>query len=95
MKQEADMTNMTKLNSGGSTELATHEDIVSILGELDLEKILAILSLQPTIADLEAASLWLGGDTDVFGAGEPIKGPASEIVSILTADEEEEESRAG
>jgi hypothetical protein len=81
---------MAKSNSGGDTKVATHDDIRSILGEIDTEKLVTILSLQPTIADLEAASLWLSGDADVFGAGEPIKGAASKIVTILTAEEEEE-----
>jgi hypothetical protein len=81
---------MTKLNSGGTSTAATRDDITSILGELDQAKILAIISLQPTIADVEQASLWLSGDTDVFGAAEPVKGKASHIVTILTEDEEEE-----
>jgi hypothetical protein len=81
---------MTKLNSGGNTTVATNKDIVSILGEIDHEKLLEIISLAPTIAEVEAASMWLSADADVFGAGEPIKGRASHIVSILTAEEEEE-----
>jgi hypothetical protein len=81
---------MTKLNSGGTSTAATRDDITSILGELDQAKILAIISLQPTIADVEQASLWLSGDTDVFGTAEPVKGKASHIVTILTEDEEEE-----
>jgi hypothetical protein len=81
---------MTKLNSGGTSTAATRDDITSILGELDQAKILAIISLQPTIADVEQASLWLSGDADVFGAAPPVKGKASHIVTILTADEEEE-----
>ena len=56
---------------------------------------LAIMSLQPTIADIEEASMWLEGDADVFGAGEPVKGVAAEIVTILTENEEEEPPRAG
>jgi len=34
--------------------------------------------------------VWLAGDTDVFGAGQPLKPVAGEVVAILTADEEEE-----
>jgi hypothetical protein len=45
------------------------------------------------IADLEQASLWLEGDTDVFGAGEPIKGVASDVVTRLTENEEKEPPR--
>ena len=82
---------MPKPDSGG-TALATHDDVTSVLGNLDPEELLAIMSLRPTIADLEEASLWLSGDTDIFGASEPIKGVASAIVTILTANEEEKEA---
>jgi hypothetical protein len=85
---------MPRPNSGG-TALATHNDIKGILGDIDPAEMLAILSLQPTIADIEEASVWLEGDPDVFGAGEPVKGVASEIVTILTENEEEEPPRAG
>ncbi len=84
---------MPKPNSSG-TALATRDDIQGILGNLDGEQMLAIMSLRPTVADLEEASVWLEGDTDVFGAGEPIKGVASDIVTILTENEEEEPARA-
>ena len=52
------------------------------------------MSLRPTIADIEETSLWLEGDTDVFGAGEPITGVAADIVTLLTENEEEEPARA-
>ena len=74
--------------------LATHADVRAALGAIDNAKMLAILALRPTIVDLEEASLWLSGDADVFGAGPPLKGTASAIVSLLTADEEEEPPRA-
>jgi hypothetical protein len=84
---------MPKPDSGG-TALATHDDIQGVLGNLDPAQMLAIMSLRPTVADIEEASVWLQGDTDVFGAGEPLKGVASEIVTILTENEEEEPVRA-
>lgn len=86
---------MTKLNSGGTSTLATHDDITSILGKIDRAKLIEIISLEPTIADIEQASLWLSGDADVFGAAPPVKGKASHIVTILTANEEEESPPAG
>jgi ribonuclease Z len=55
--------------------LATADDVARILGNLDETKMLPILALRPTIADVEEASIWLGGDRDVFGPGEPLKGP--------------------
>jgi len=84
---------MPKLDSGGIA-FATHHDVKAILGNIDPAQLLAIMSLKPTIADLEQASLWLEGDTDVFGAGEPIKGVASDVVTRLTENEEEEPPRA-
>ncbi len=85
---------MPKSNSGG-TALATRDDITGVLGDIDPAEMLAILSLRPTIADLEQALVWLEGDPDVFGAGEPVQGVASEIIAILANNEEEEPSRAG
>jgi hypothetical protein len=71
--------------------VATSDDVARILGKLDPGKMLPIVELRPTVRDLEEASVWLGGDRDVFGPGMPIKGIPSRIVSILTADEEAEE----
>jgi hypothetical protein len=88
-------TSMPKADSGG-TALAPYDDIKSVLGDLDPAQTLEIISLRPTIADIEEASVWLEGDPDVFGAGEPVKGIGSEIVTILTENEvEEEPPRAG
>jgi len=70
--------------------LAAPADIQRILGTLDEAKLLDIMALRPTILDVEEASVWLAGDTDVFGAGQPLKPVAGEVVAILTADEEEE-----
>ncbi|HMA57738.1 MAG TPA: hypothetical protein VKP52_13620 [Pseudolabrys sp.] len=81
---------MDKLDSGGKVA-ATDADITSILGPIDSEKVLEILSLHPTIAEVEEAAMWLSGDADVFGANVPVKGNASHIVTILTAEEEEEQ----
>ena len=68
---------------------ATHDDIRDVLGNLDDGKMVAILALRPTIRELEEASLWLSGDMDVFGPGRPLKGVPSQIVTLLTADEED------
>jgi hypothetical protein len=70
--------------------LAAADDIQRILGTLDEAKLLEIMALRPTILGVEEASVWLAGDTDVFGAGQPLKAVAGDIVAILTADEEEE-----
>ena len=73
--------------------LATTDDVARILGNLDPTKMLPIMELRPTILDVEEASIWLAGDRDVFGPGLPLQGIASQIVAILTADEEEEPPR--
>jgi hypothetical protein len=70
---------------------ASPDDIKAILGNIDPGKMLAIVELRPTVADVEAALLWLEGDADVYGAGEPLKGRAADIVSILTEGEDEDE----
>jgi hypothetical protein len=70
--------------------LATADDIGRILGALDEAKLLDIVALRPSILDVEETSLWLSGDSDIFGAGQPLKPVAGEIVAVLTADEEEE-----
>jgi hypothetical protein len=74
--------------------LATPDDVKSILGELDDAKLLDILALSPTILDIEEASMWLSGDSDVFDASQPLKQVAGDIVAILTAEEEEEPTRS-
>lgn len=73
---------------------ASAEEVRRILGELDEAKLLDILALRPSIRDVEQASLWLAGDADVFGAGQPLPPLAGDIVAILTADEDEEEGPA-
>jgi hypothetical protein len=79
----------------GQTTLATTDDVKCILGDLDSTKLLDIMTLGPTVLDVEEASMWLAGDPDVFGAGQPLQRVAGDIVSILTADQEEEPPRAG
>ena len=81
---------MPKPSSGG-TALATKDDIRGVLGDIEPSDLLTIMSLRPTIADIEVASVWLEGDPDVFGAGKPIQGVASQIVAILTENESEEQ----
>ena len=70
--------------------LAAPNDVKRIIGNLDDAKLLDIMSLRPTVVDVEEASLWLAGDPDVFGPGSSLKPVAGEIVAILTADDEEE-----
>jgi hypothetical protein len=66
------------------------EEAKGVLGDIDPAQMLAIISLRPSIADIEQASVWLEGDPDVFGPGKAVQGVASEIIAILTENEEEE-----
>jgi len=56
---------MGKLNSGGNAA-ATNSDITGILGPIDSDKLLEILSLHPTIAEVEEAAMWLSGDSEAL-----------------------------
>ncbi len=85
----------TRTMDDSTRGLATSDDIVRILGDVDPSKMLPILGLRPSILDVEEASMWLAGDRDVFGPGLPLQGTPSQIVAILTADEEEEEAEKG
>jgi hypothetical protein len=73
--------------------VATHDDVVNVLGRLDDGKMVAIMALKPTIVDVEEASMWLSGDADVFGPGRPLKDVAAQVVALLTADEEDDGSQ--
>jgi Asp-tRNA(Asn)/Glu-tRNA(Gln) amidotransferase A subunit family amidase len=86
---------LMQTSNSRAAALATRNDVKGILGDIDAAEMLAIMALKPTIADIEEASVWLDGDPDVFGAGKTVQGVASEIVAILTEDEEEEPPRAG
>ena len=86
---------MPKSSSSGAALANSIPDIKAILGDIDPAEMLAITALRPTIADIEEASVWLEGDPDVFGAGKATQGVASEIIAILTENEEDEPPRAG
>jgi hypothetical protein len=74
--------------------LATFDDVQGVLGDMEDAKMVAILGLRPTIVDIEEASMWLAGDRDIFGPGEPLRDVPGQIVALLTADEEEDASRS-
>jgi len=74
---------------------ARREDFHRILGELDDPRIIAVLELNPTVADLEEAAMSLAGDDDVLAKGGHKASPvAGQVVEILAADEEEIEPPA-
>jgi hypothetical protein len=81
---------LTQKTTPAHGTVASPDDIRRIIANLDDEKLLDIIALQPTVLDIEEASLWLAGDSDIFGVGKQLSSIAGEIVAILTADEEEE-----
>ena len=48
---------MQRPATASSRKAATHDDVKRILGNLDETKMLPILALRPTVADIEEASI--------------------------------------
>jgi hypothetical protein len=69
---------------------ANRDDLLHIFGAIDEAKIIEILALRPSLADLDQAVIWATGDADVLARnGRPLAGVVADIVDLLTADEEE------
>jgi len=61
------------------------------MGELDEPRVIDVLELHPTVADLEEAAICLAGDQDILGKqGHPVSLRADQVVEILSADEAED-----
>ncbi|SKA35899.1 hypothetical protein SAMN02745126_05743 [Enhydrobacter aerosaccus] len=84
------MTMSTKSTSSAMRP-ATREDFQRLLGTLDDPKVIDILELKPTVADIEEAAVCVAGDHDVLAkSGHHVSAVAAKVVEILTADEDEE-----
>jgi len=71
---------------------ATSQDIKRILRDPDERKAAEILKLKPTIAEIEQAAMWSGGEGDTLGkAGLKLSGRTARVFEILSAGEDEEE----
>ncbi len=69
---------------------ATGSDLHQVLGDMDDSTAVAILALHPTVAQLEAARVWLNGGGDVLGKEHrPLDGVVAEIYDMLKVEEEE------
>ena len=76
---------------GSRPKPATREDIEHIVGEIDEARLVDILALTPTVAEVEQAVMWAAGNGDVLAkSGHALTPTISGIVEILTAGEEEE-----
>jgi hypothetical protein len=71
--------------------MATRDDLLRLVGDVDERKVLDILALRPTVAEIEEAALWAAGNGDVLAkGGHSLSSTAAAVLDILTADEEEE-----
>ena len=62
-----------------------------IAGDVDAAKIAAILSLKPSVAEIEEAAGWAEGKDDVLGkSGHVLHGRVAALYEILSAGEEDE-----
>ena len=69
---------------------ATESEVHHILGDMDDSTAIAILALDPCVAQLEDARVWLNGGGDVLGKEHrPLDGVVAQIFDILRAEEEE------
>lgn len=70
----------------------TADEVRHIVGNIDADKVQAILALGPTIAELEEAVAWAEGESDVMGEQERPSSPViGAIYKLLVAELPEEE----
>ena len=81
---------MAKL--AGDRAVASDEDVRRILGDIDEASLIAVVELRPTVEDIEEAVMWLSADRDVFAPSPSLTGVPAQIVDILTAEEDTENS---
>ena len=76
-------------------KVATRDQVVAIVGNLDDGRLADILALQPTLEEVEEAVAWSSGESDVMGEErKPLVGVAAAVYEILTADALFDEDRA-
>ena len=77
--------------SAAGQQPATRADFHRILGSLEDPRIVEILDLNPTVADLEQAAICVAGDHDVLAkSGRPVSRIAVQVAEIIAADEDDE-----
>lgn len=75
-------------HSSPTPEPIGEEELRRILVDLDDAKVLQILEVAPTVAELEEANLWASGEGDVLDrSGHPLVGNVARVYEILTRDE--------
>ena len=70
------------------------EEIRRLVGDIDDDKISAILAIAPRREEVEAALGWAGGETEVMSeTGQHASGKVARVLEILSSDDEWEEDR--
>ncbi|HZV20831.1 MAG TPA: hypothetical protein VE986_04720 [Hyphomicrobiales bacterium] len=70
------------------TRLAGSEDVKRLFRNIDDHTAASILALRPTLAQLEEAATRAAGAGDVFGGIRPAEGVVSEILELVSSEEE-------
>ena len=66
------------------------KELRALVGDIDDDRVIEILKLEPSVAELEQAAIWATGNGDVLAkSGHPMTDKIAAIVEILTADEDE------
>ena len=78
--------------SNPSLEPASPIDVRKVLGDLDDAKVMEILALRPSLADLEDVAICMAGDHDVLAkSGHHVPATAARIIELLAEAEAEPE----
>jgi hypothetical protein len=71
--------------------IATPEDLQRLLGDLDGATISAIMTLAPSMAEIEKAALWVVGEGETMPARQQPQGKIKAILDLIVVVEEEEQ----
>ena len=81
-------TSPTERAKDADTRIA-HDDVVRLVGDLADAKVAAIMTIDPSVEDLEEAIAWAESEDDVMGAlRKPLAGKAARVYEILMTRKE-------
>jgi len=70
------------------TKLSIHAEVLRLFGALDGHKVREIVTLKPSVEELEVTAAYLAGMDDIMGKERrPLTGNAASIYAIVTRDE--------
>jgi hypothetical protein len=71
---------------------ATASDLRRLWGDIASAKVQAILTIRPSVADVEEARAWCEGDGDLLAkTGHSLTGKAALVFDVLSADQDDED----